>query len=975
MKQLKFVLILILVLGMGQAWAACGDGTVDTGEACDDGNIITETDADCEYRAICPICNADCSAVLSLNGGICGDEVVDEGYEECDDGNDIVGDGCDTACLNEVDFSIKVHAYDYARNIVQKIKNIGFSAVEITATNVNMDKEFVLTIGESIKYNNKVITLEDIASCSNGICSIAVSVDGIHETISGTETVNEIEITVSATSETSASLIINKNLLPNTWLFSSKNAVPAGIVGHNIYCDMQGALCCIMTDGDYCKDYYVTEVGGFYDGSDCVCNDTEDFDEEMPWRSVYPYQFTQVGISEEKEDEYTNIIEDDEPYQFSDCEVSGDKSTCYIKAYFNDFRGDILEDLDTLEIERDTASIPRINYTVAGEPETNKDIYYINVEAYEPADPEAEPEAYKVVFDASQSQFKSSTCYGGEECYFVDSSGNNLEYNWYIEIHNDPWGNVDNFLCTDGVDSCVNPICESQCQDESPCTCLQFDTDGKIYDGYTDNRQTFTYPFASSDVCGPDKSCAITLTITDKTTLSSDTKQFGIVLSDLATLGSPYGEFSQKCELGGERIAHTGYCCKDGYMINPEYNNFNELFANRMDACVDKPNKNPIARISFPEDDETYESGSGEDIYFRAEGTDSDGNITGYLWDFGDRTEPWGYLETNKYDEIICKAATGSKSCDEEEAVSLDDYDKDEEVPCSCKLEYGEDLLNIYPESVSTKQKTIHKYEDKYACSEYDEEKESECEITLWVFDNEDGSGKTRITIDLSEEGSDDGIDGDYGIDFYCGDGLVTGSEECDVGEITECDSGNCASDCTCVDEDSVGDDIGLIDNNNNVDNSDAVCGNNICEFGENSATCLTDCHCGDGVCQESMESNNTCPSDCKSGSSTFILLVIILAAVGIVFVLYKQGFDFSRITDILHMLKIPKFGKGSKETNMDTTMPEMPSIKTPESSLEEYIRSTRRKGFSYSQIKDTLEKKGWKEDKINEIFRNVGLP
>jgi cysteine-rich repeat protein len=907
MKHLKFVLILILVLGMGQAWAACGDGTVDTGEACDDGNTITETDADCEYRAICPICNADCSAVLSLNGGFCGDEIVDEGYEECDDGNDVLGDGCDGECLGEVKFSIKVHTYDYARNIVQRIKNIGFSAVEITATNVNLE-------------------------------------DGVS---------------------------------PNTWLFSSKNAVPAGIVGHNIYCDMQGALCCIMTDGEYCKDYYVTEVGGLYDGSPCVCNDTEEFDEEMPWRSVYPHQFTQVGISEETENEYTNLIEDDEPYLFSDCEVSGDKSVCYIKAYFNDFRGDILEDIDTLEIERDTANMPKINYTVAGEPETNKDIYYINVEAYEPADPEAEPELYKVVFDASQSQFKSSTCYSGEECYFVDSSGNNLEYSWYIEIHNDPWGNLDNFLCTNGVDSCVNPICESQCQDESPCTCLQFDSDGKIYDGYTDNRQTFTYPFANSDVCGPDKSCAITLTITDKTTLSSDTKQFGIVLADSDALGSPYGEFSQRCALGGERIAHTGYCCKNGYMVNPEYNNFNELFANRMNACVDKPNKNPIARISFPEDDETYKAGSNEDIYFRAEGTDSDGNITSYLWDFGDRTEPWGYLETNKYDEIICKAATGSKSCDEEEAISLDDYDKDEQVPCSCKLEYGEDILNIYPDSVSTKQKTIHKYEDKYACSEYDEEKETECEITLWVFDNEDGSGKTRITIDLSEESSSDGIDGDYGIDFYCGDGLVTGNEECDIGEVSACDGGSCASDCSCVDEDSIGDDIGVIDyGKDDEDNSDAVCGNNICEFGENSETCLTDCHCGDGTCQESMESNDTCPSDCKSSSSTIILLVIILAAVGIVFILYKQGFDFSRITDILHMLKIPKFGgKEVNETNMDTTMPEMPSIKTPESNLEEYIRSTRRKGFSYSQIKDTLEKKGWKEDKINEIFRNVGLP
>ncbi len=64
----------------------CGDGTLDAGEECDDGVANSENpDA---------TCRTDCT----LPG--CGDMVVDTG-EECDDGNLTPGDGCDESCLNE----------------------------------------------------------------------------------------------------------------------------------------------------------------------------------------------------------------------------------------------------------------------------------------------------------------------------------------------------------------------------------------------------------------------------------------------------------------------------------------------------------------------------------------------------------------------------------------------------------------------------------------------------------------------------------------------------------------------------------------------------------------------------------------------------------------------------------------------------------------------------------------------------------
>ncbi len=74
----------------------CGDNVRDLympdggGEACDDGNIITETS--CAYgTATCVACTANCMAQFSLTGGVCGDNVRntqgDGGLEPCDDGN------------------------------------------------------------------------------------------------------------------------------------------------------------------------------------------------------------------------------------------------------------------------------------------------------------------------------------------------------------------------------------------------------------------------------------------------------------------------------------------------------------------------------------------------------------------------------------------------------------------------------------------------------------------------------------------------------------------------------------------------------------------------------------------------------------------------------------------------------------------------------------------------------------------------
>ncbi|MEM6993039.1 MAG: DUF4215 domain-containing protein [Myxococcota bacterium] len=69
----------------GMAGPVCGDGVVDDGEQCDDGNDVNE-DA----------CKADCTT------NVCGDGFVDPATEECDDANAEDGDGCLTGCVLNV---------------------------------------------------------------------------------------------------------------------------------------------------------------------------------------------------------------------------------------------------------------------------------------------------------------------------------------------------------------------------------------------------------------------------------------------------------------------------------------------------------------------------------------------------------------------------------------------------------------------------------------------------------------------------------------------------------------------------------------------------------------------------------------------------------------------------------------------------------------------------------------------------------
>jgi cysteine-rich repeat protein len=101
-------LLPLLVLPGCIDWASlyqskCGNGRVEAGEECDDGNQ-SDTDA----------CLSTCKWAT------CGDGHVRAGVEDCDDGNTIDGDGCSSTCLlcqsGDANFLFPENGHCYSRH-------------------------------------------------------------------------------------------------------------------------------------------------------------------------------------------------------------------------------------------------------------------------------------------------------------------------------------------------------------------------------------------------------------------------------------------------------------------------------------------------------------------------------------------------------------------------------------------------------------------------------------------------------------------------------------------------------------------------------------------------------------------------------------------------------------------------------------------------------------------------------------------
>ncbi|MFK7989144.1 MAG: DUF1554 domain-containing protein [Sandaracinaceae bacterium] len=92
----------------------CGDSMTVGGEACDDGNTISEIA--CPYGTpSCTACDASCTATLSLSGPFCGDGTRQPAQEACDDGTNVgATTGSCVACLGTVSDTLTVRTSNAA---------------------------------------------------------------------------------------------------------------------------------------------------------------------------------------------------------------------------------------------------------------------------------------------------------------------------------------------------------------------------------------------------------------------------------------------------------------------------------------------------------------------------------------------------------------------------------------------------------------------------------------------------------------------------------------------------------------------------------------------------------------------------------------------------------------------------------------------------------------------------------------------
>ena len=141
---------------------SCGDGNIDAGEECDDGNTV---DGDG--------CSSTCQNETTPppTGPVCGDGIVDAG-EQCDDGNTTNGDGCENNCTetvtggcNEVDLPV-ITRMDYDRDD-EELKIEGRAPAGTTISIIDSDSGEILAEGIRVREGRWETEIDDIESDVN----------------------------------------------------------------------------------------------------------------------------------------------------------------------------------------------------------------------------------------------------------------------------------------------------------------------------------------------------------------------------------------------------------------------------------------------------------------------------------------------------------------------------------------------------------------------------------------------------------------------------------------------------------------------------------------------------------------------------------------------------------------------------------------------------------------------------------------
>jgi len=395
----------------------------------------------------------------------------------------------------------------------------------------------------------------------------------------------------------------------------------------------------------------------------------------------------------------------------------------------------------------------------------------------------------------------------------------------------------------------------------------------------------------------------------------------------------------------------------------------------------------------------------GEQVTFQEASVDLDGQIVKWIWDFGDRSRPWGFLGTSgnlpacyNYDNslVFCSGESKIKWITQEFKLDAD---------CVCLS----DSNYIYPESViestTAPSLRLYSYSTEGACADYGKPEDRECEVTLTVTDNTGLTSSSTVVLNLGEEAKDP--------DALC-EAKVEDSKSCDEGETDEVFSEGSLN-CCCgpgmyvVEESSISQTFGsqtkscsstppvsikkkpVIPKNPIVptvpqtapeSNYVTPKAKDVQYHGESINAQLTG--------KSSSSQAQTVASDISRESKLPVVPVIGLIVIALLVALgfaYKKGkLPYGvedTIRNILGKIRLPKravpetpseFTPSSQTEPVESVITEpIGTSSTPSSQstdpLSSYVSQARGQGKSDEQIRSVLKAQGWPDDKIDEAM------
>ena len=179
--------------------SVCGDGVLDAGESCDDGNTL-EGDgcsSTCELESVCgngilegnEVCDDgntidgdNCSSTCDAEN-FCGDGVLNTS-EACDDGNTTNGDGCSSTCeleslaINEYDIAfteLKSYPIPFTNQLTVSLYLLHNSDVELLVYDITGKQVHAKTI-DNVSFGKNEIVFEDIQFLQSGNYLLKINV-------------------------------------------------------------------------------------------------------------------------------------------------------------------------------------------------------------------------------------------------------------------------------------------------------------------------------------------------------------------------------------------------------------------------------------------------------------------------------------------------------------------------------------------------------------------------------------------------------------------------------------------------------------------------------------------------------------------------------------------------------------------------------------------------------------------------------